>query len=313
MRQPSNTNQSFSPSDKTKIIIIVLFLAVLLVVLGVLLGIVIKRSGFKFSLPVMQIQSTPTLAQLAVAPAMIIPTPDCEAPTLAIGSTTFQIQPIQFSPDGTLPIPADGFGIAYWVNGTNTNYVFGLSPTQENLALQTSLTTRDIATIFLGDCTTKSFNISTIDVNQLSNPGLLDQSMPGISVFVQTDPTAAGFVIKGSPAEETVSVINTPIPDESGVLAEISIQDIMTSSDGKTILVDITVLNYGQTPFTFSSDNISLTSQDSVPLILSSIEPSIPKLINPGITENFLLTFPRPSTSIATLKIFTVEYDIEGY
>ena len=37
------------------------------------------------------------------------------------------------------------------------------------------------------------------------------------------------------------------------------------------------------------------------------------KEIAPGVTETIYFTFPRPSSPTATLKIFTVEYDIEGY
>ena len=313
MRQPPNAKQKITPPEKTKILILVLLLAVLLVVLGVLLGLVMKRSGFKFSLPVTVAQLTPTLAQIIFEPTMVIPTPDCGTPTLVIGSTTFQIQSIQSAPDGTLTIPVDSSSLAYWVNGTNTNYVFVLRPSPDSLALQTALTAGDMATVFLGDCTTISFNISVIGESHLSDQTLLDQSSPGISVFVQTDPSTTGFLIKGTPTEETVSVIDTPMPDESGILAEISLQDTMTSPDGATIKIGVSILNYGQTPFTISTGNISLTPQDSMPLALISSEPSLPKEVNPGSTETFIYTFPRPSVPIATLKIFTVEYDIEGY
>lgn len=285
---------------------------------GLAIGIILiawssqSKTGLQPASSPTSLPSTAFVPTMSV-PTMFVPKPDCGTPTLVIGGTTFQIQQVQTAPDGSLTVPSDTSDVAYWVNGTNTNYVFVLSPTPDSLALQTALTTGDMATVFLGDCTTVSFNISVIGASQLTDPALLDQSSPGISVFVQTDPSTAGFLIKGSPAEETVSVIDTPIPDESGILAEISLQDTITSPDGATLKVGVSILNYGQTPFTFSTGNISLTPQDSVPLALISSEPSLPKEVNPGSTETFFFTFPRPSVPIATLKIFTVEYDIEGY
>ena len=253
---------------------------------------------------------------LQPAPAsqnLSIPTPDCGSPTLVLGSKTYQIQILTPAADGSLPVPPNTSGVAYWVEGTNTNYVFALSPTPDNMALQTSLPSGDLATLNWTDCTTMSFTVSAIQGEQLNDPALLDQSTPGILVFVQTDPSTAGFVIKGNPAEETVSVLDTPMPDESGILAEISLLDTSTSPDGTTIKVGISIQNYGQTAFTLSLSNVSLTPQDSTPLALISSEPSLPKEIDPGATETFYFTFPHPSAQIATLKIFTVEYDIEGY
>jgi hypothetical protein len=198
------------------------------------------------------------------------------------------------------------------VEGTNTNYVFVLSPTSNNLALQTALKTGDLVTIFWANCTTVSFAVSAIETGQLSDPAILDQSIPGMSVFVQADPSTAGFVVKGELPEETVDVLDTPRPDQSGILAEVSLLETSTSPDG-TIKVDISIRNYGQTAFTILPDNISLTPQDAAPVIMVSSKPRLPEEIKPGETKTIEFTFPRPSSQTATLKIFTVEYDIEGY
>jgi hypothetical protein len=252
--------------------------------------------------------------QLAPAsPTLSIPTPACGPPTLVLGSTTYQIQTLTPAPDGSLPVPSNTSGIAYWMNGMNTNYVFVLSPTPDNLALQTELPTGDLATLNWTDCTTISFTVSAIQGGQLSDPTLLDQSIPGISVFVQTDPSIAGFMVRGKLAEETVSVLDTPMPDESGILAEISLLDSSTSPDGTNIKVAISILNYGQSPFTLSPNNVSLTPEDAAPLVIISSEPPLPKEIAPAVTETFTFTFPRPSVPTVTLEVFTVEYDIEGY
>jgi hypothetical protein len=298
MKQPSNTKQNFS-SDKTKIILAIIFLGILLTALGILLGLVLRQNGFQLSMP-----ATPTI---------FVPTADCGSPTLVLGSNTFQIETIKPGSDGSLAMPSDTSDIAHWVEGTDNNYVFVLSPTPNNLALQTALKIGDLVTIFWADCTTVSFAVSTIEAGQLSDPALLDQSIPGMSVFVQTDPSTAGFVVKGELPEETVDVLDTPRPDESGILAEVSLLDISTSPDGTTIKVGISIRNYGQTAFAISPGDVSLTPQDAAPLVLVSSDPSLPKQIKPGKTETIEFTFPRPSSQTATVKIFTVEYDIEGY
>jgi hypothetical protein len=302
MKQPPSPNQNVT-SEKTKIILVIIFLAILLLALGILVGLVLRRSGFQLSLPAVQTQTIPTV---------FVPTADCSPATLVLGTTTFQIQNLAPASDSSLTVPADTSDIAYWVEGTNNNYVFVLSPTPNNLALQTALKAGDLVAVFWADCTTVSFAVSAIEASQLSDPALLDQSISGMSVFVQTDPSTAGFVVKGELPEETVDVLDTPRPDESGILAEVSLLETSTSPDG-TIKVGISVRNYGQTAFTISLDDVSLTPQDAAPLVLVSSRPRLPEELKPGETEIIEFTFPRPSSQTATLKIFTVEYDIEGY
>jgi hypothetical protein len=157
-----------------------------------------------------------------------------------------------------------------------------------------------------------SFTVSAIEASQLSDPALLDQSISGMSVFVQTDPSTTGFVVKGELPEATVDVLDTPRPDESGILAEVSLLETSTSPDG-TIKVGISIRNYGQTAFTVAPSDVSLMQLDGALVLLVNSKPRLPEEIQPGETETLEFTFPRPSSQIATLKIFTVEYDIEGY
>jgi len=252
-------------------------------------------------------------AETPVISTLSIPTPDCGPPTLVLGTTTFQIQSVKAAADGSLSVPKDAPGIADWVEGTNNNYVFLLSRTSENLALQTGLKTGDLATVYWADCTVTSFIVSTIGASKLSDPALLDQSKAGMSVFVQTDPSTAGFVVKGALPEEATSALGTPKPDESGVLAEVTLLDTSTSTDGTTVKVGVSIKNDGATAFTFSSNDASLTPEGAAAVAMIGSEPLLPKEIKPGSTETFTLTFPHPSAQTATLKIFTLEYDIEGY
>ena len=311
MRQPSNAKQSFSPSDKSKIIIVVIFLSVLLVAFGVLLGIVIKRSGFKFSLPVTQAQSTPTLAQLAVAQTLIIPTPDCGAPTLVIGSTTFQIQPIKFSLDGTLPIPADGISIAYWVNGTNTNYVFGLSPTQDNLSLISSLPPGSTGIATWNNCNSTSYTLFALEENPVGISTFLDQSTEGITIFLPSDSFTPNYIVRGELTGEQISIIDTPSGND--IQAEISLLETTASPDGTSVRIGITVQNYGQAVFTLSASDVSLTTSEGTPLAMLGSEPPLPKEIAAGDTETLYFTFQLPKSPTAFFRVLGIEYEVGGY
>src|SRR5262245_54414902 len=64
------------------------------------------------------------------------PVPACVQPTLTLGTTKFVIKTIARAADGSVAVPADLPDAAYWVDGTNVNYVFALSPASANLSLK---------------------------------------------------------------------------------------------------------------------------------------------------------------------------------
>jgi|GEM_PF-2013836 len=303
MKQPPNTKQNFSASDKSKIIVAFIFLGIFLIILGILVGLLLRRSGFKFSLPATQTQATPSSSSLEST----APTAECGTPTLAIGSTTYQIQTISPAPDGSLAVPPDTSAIAYWVEGTNNNFVFLLSPTPENLVLQTSLKSGDGMTVFWQDCRFKQYTISSIQSGQSNDASLLDQSTSGMTIFVQTNSSTPGFAIRST--ERQVS--NTS--NQSEISADLLIVDKTISPDGTTIRIVVSILNFGNSPFTISTSDVFLLPENAEPLGTISTEPALPKEINSGATETIYFTFPHPDAPSATLKILSVELDIEGY
>jgi hypothetical protein len=108
--------------------------------------------------------------------------------------------------------------------------------------------------------------------------------------------------------------INTfDAPGASETKAEVRLLDTTALEDGNTISISVSIRNYGQTAFTLSPSNVLLTQPNGRPLALLRIEPRLPKMIKPGGTETFDFTFRRPASRTATLKVFTVEYVIEGY
>ena len=300
MKQPSNNNQNI-------IMIIGILLGVGIVVLAALVIFLFRGNIFQALTP-----STET----PVIPTMFIPTADCGPPTLVLGATTLQIQTINPAPDSNLVVPADGSGIAYWVNGTDTNIVLVLSSTPENLALLSTITAGSVAKVTLTNCNSTTYNLFAPEQNPTSVSTLLDQanqSTSGITVFVQSDPSTANLVVRGELTEEQLSTINTPVLGGSEIQAEISLLETTTSPDGTTIRVGISIQNYGAMAFTLSGSDVSLTSQDGTALILVNSEPVLPKEIGPGATETIYFTFPRPASPTATMKILDIEYDLEGY
>jgi len=231
--------------------------------------------------------------------------------TLLLGANQYSIKTIKPKSDGTLSVPNNHPDTAYWVEGTDINYVFGLSPMANNLSLETSLKAGDEATIIWDNCNSTKYSLSSPQPGAPNNAALLDQSVSEITVFIQPDSSTAGFVIKGELLGEIITTFNTPDPAE--IQAEVSLLETTTSADGKTIRVDISILNNGQSPITLSASAISLTSENATAITLEISEPALPLEIKPGAAETIHLTFPLPSTPIATLKIFSAEYELEGY
>jgi len=305
MKQPLNRNQKSPSSDKSLIMIVAGLLGMGVIVLVILVALVLRQNGAPLSMP--------TALETPIIPTLFVPTPDCGSPTLVIGAATFQIQTIQITPDSSLSVPLDTSGIAYWVQGTDTHYVFALSPTPDNLSLVSTLTAGSAAKATWTNCNSTAYVLFAPEPGILDASILSDQSLAGITIFFQSDTSGNGFVVRGELTEEQISAINTPASDGSEIQAEISLLETTASPDGTIIRIGVSIQNYGGTAFTLSTTDVTLTAQDGAPLLMAVSEPPLPKEIQPGATETIYFTFPRPASPTAVLKIFTIEYDIEGY
>jgi hypothetical protein len=190
------------------------------------------------------------------------------------------------------------------VNQTEVNYIFALSPTPENLALQK--TQPKEATVKWENCNSSTYTLSTPQAGVPGMTSLLDQSFSGITIFIQDDNN--GFVIRGEFIGEEIQVFDTPDPSE--IQAEISLLETIPSTDKKTLKVSVSIANYGQSAITLTADEISLLANGSAAAPLTS-DPALPKEIASGATENFAFTFAYPAAPGATLKILSVEYELE--
>ena len=257
------------------------------------------------------LQPPPTATETPFVATLVVPTTDCGTSTLLLGSNAFQIETLQPGADGTLAVPSDRSGIAYWVDGTNSNYVFVLSPTPENLAAIPALTAGSTAKVTWSDCNSTSYSLSAPQQGSFNSAALPDQKVDGITVFFETDPSGAAFVLTGELTEEQISTFNTPVPGD--IQAEISLLETTTSPDGGSIRVGVSIQNYGTAAIALSGTDVTLTQPDGTPVGMLSSEPPLPKEIAPGATETVYFFFYRPASPTATLKLLTVEYELEGY
>jgi hypothetical protein len=121
-------------------------------------------------------------------------------------------------------------------------------------------------------------------------------------------------VIRGNRTEVLVIVTDTPAPPGTPVIeAEVTFLETLTSADGATIQVGVSVLNYGASAFTLSASDVSLTPENVAPIAPTSAEPPLPLEVGPGATETIYFTFPRPPSNTAVFKVLTVEYDLEDF
>jgi len=227
--------------------------------------------------------------------------PPCGKSTLQIGDVVYQIKETKTKSDGSLKTPSNTPDIAYWVNQTETNHVFALSPTSENRALQNA--NPEQAVVTWANCNSSTYVLSAPQAGVPDMNALLDQSISGITIFVQDS-----FVMHGEFIGEEIQVFDTPDPSE--ILAEISLLETTASADKTTISVKVSIANVGQSAITLTPNDVSLlVNNNSSPPTTSN--PILPKEIASGATETFSFTFTHPNIPGATLKIFSAEYELE--
>src|SRR5512138_1291445 len=107
MKQTFLPFQDLSSADRIKAIVVLIFMAALLIVLGFLVGMLLRQQQFEFSLPHLPLQATPTAFIPVTAPTGFAQSADCHFSTLTLGATIFQIQELARAADGSLAVPGD--------------------------------------------------------------------------------------------------------------------------------------------------------------------------------------------------------------
>ncbi len=280
-------------SNKTQIIIVATLIG-----LGILALIALLVYAFGGNAPTFSVPASATRTQT-------VPTPPCIEPILTLGTTTFHVKTIPNSLNGFPLIPQDTPESAYLVEGTTINYVFGLSPTANNAALNTVLKAGDPMVINWGDCSIDGYVVSSIDMVQPNDPSIFEQSSGGITVYVQTG--ATNLVIHG--AHPIIEPAQTAAAEPTSQFQiEVAFAD-QTPSDPQTVKIALTITNRGNQPITLNSTDISLTAennQEAFPLV---VEPALPQQIDPGNSLQIVVTFPKPPANSALLRILNLTLD----
>jgi hypothetical protein len=266
--------------------------------------------------PTQYATQNPTQILLPLQPVQVnLPTqtPSCTGASLQLGTASWSLESIQLAADGSIYVPADTLGVAYWLQNLENNTVFALSPTQENLDLLSALQGGEQATITWQDCNTASFTLLAPQYGTPDKDIFADESTIGLVVYLAESDAIPGIWVQGGLAGETIIAPPTPAPNAGEVNAEISLLETSTSNDRQTIQVVISILNYGSEPITVNESDISLTPADKAPLPVTRADPALPQLISTNESKTFTLVFPRPDTPMSTLKIYTVEYDLGNY
>ena len=190
-----------TPSNQNIILIVGILMGIGIVVLATLVLFLFRQSRFQLSPLTAETQAIATLPLTSVAPTVIVPTA-CNSETFVLGSTTFQIQNLTPALDGSLTVPTDtASSVAYWLETAESTYLVVLSPTPENISLQTTLTEGNTATITWVDCSSKTFSLSAPEPNPVNVSTLSSQLTSGLTIFFETDTSGNGLIVRGELTE----------------------------------------------------------------------------------------------------------------
>jgi hypothetical protein len=239
--------------------------------------------------------------------------PSCDGASLQIGSDTWQVESAWRASDGSINVPGDTSGTAYWVQDPQNIYIFALSPTQANLDLFSSLQDGEMALLTTRDCDSVTFRLSAPQPGEPGSEVLVNQPPSGIIIYIPHSSLALGTYTSGILSDVTITSLAESDPAPVDPQVDISLLNVSTPTYGIHIQVVVTLLNTGTTPITVSNSDFTLIPSGVPPLELIQSYPSLPARLNPDQVVTLNLVFPRPSTPTATLKIFSTNYNLNGY
>jgi hypothetical protein len=100
-------------------------------------------------------------------------------------------------------------------------------------------------------------------------------------------------------------------PDEAVRSAQVTLQSAEISEDGTSIRLVGQISNLGAQPLVISQENVSLTSNGTVHLILST-NPAFPWTVPAGQTVPYTLSFQRPAGSEALFTVLNQPFQLTG-
>lgn len=233
------------------------------------------------------------------------PSPQCVQPALTLGSMKYEIKPISREPNTFPEISKPKKDVAYWVEDTTVNYVFALSPTKDNLALNTVLKTGDPTVINWADCSKDEYAVQSMETIPSGNQKIFDQTSGGITIYVPGD--SSTLVIRGERPTVQPAETAAPVPT-SEFQVDISLLD-SPPADSQTVKIALEITNRGSKAISVDQEDISLTVNSNPEVFPSSTEPVLPQELKPGVPLQIIVTFPKPQASSAILRIFDTTFD----
>jgi len=258
--------------------------------------------GILFVVTAVALTGCRSLAVSHITPA---PTPQCVEPALTLGAAKFRVDSVAREKDTFPEIPKNKKDVAFWVEGTTVNYVFGLSPEKENLALNTILKTGDPAIIAWADCSTDEYVVKSIETIPTNDLNIFDQSSGGITVYAQDKSTT--LIIHGERPVIQSNEKSEPTPENA---IQIDLQILSFSQpDNQTLSFRIMLTNQGGQTITLTDKDIALVAADGSETPPQKMTPALPQELRPGDIIPLNLTFPKPQGASAVLRIFDVTFE----
>jgi len=237
------------------------------------------------------------------------PTPQCVRPTLSLGKSSYPLDVIALTKEGTLPTVSGAAGTAWWVSDTFSPFVFLLKPGIGSQDLQTTLKPSDPLVVQWADCGREEFVLTEFQTGSPNAHTLLAQNAPGIAVIVQSVGATPGYVIYGQRPE----LINPMTPEptlENAIMMDITFEGTTLSADKTTLQTSLTITNRGSQVINMTSSDLSLTAEGKAPHSPLSVQPTLPQEIQPDGRLSLTITFQNPGGNTAVLKVLDITVDL---
>ena len=107
--------------------------------------------------------------------------------------------------------------------------------------------------------------------------------------------------------------VNIPFGEQRAVAEQAltQIQEATISEDGSSLVIVGQITNFGDSEMIVDVNDLSLTSQGTVFLMLS-VNPAFPWQVSPGQTNQFLVTFQRPLGDNAVFTVLNQSFQLTG-
>lgn len=143
-------------------------------------------------------------------------------------------------------------------------------------------------------------------------PGQSRQATVGYQIPAGlSTPTLAWIVAREGGTGQIRVVLPFAQSDAASQSTMVSLQGAELSADGTTLLLSGQVTNNGSQPLVVNESNVSMRSDGTIHLMLST-NPAFPWVVPPGQTTPFTVSFQRPAMSEAVFEVANQSFQVSG-